>query len=105
MSRPAQFTERMNSHNMSFLSDLTPGETAYIEKSRAADRRLTELGIVSGTHVECVAKAPFGDAKAYLIRGAVIALRRSDALEIEVSRTKRTFAARAPIGAKERSWG
>ena len=95
----------MNFLKMSYLSDLPPGETAYIEKLRAADRRLTELGIVPGTEIECVAKAPFGDAKAYLIRGAVIALRRSDALKIDVCRMKTTFAARAPIIKEERSWG
>lgn len=71
---------------MSFLSDLAPGEVAYVEQGQCHGRRLTELGLIGNTKVECVAKAPFGDTKAYLIRGAVIALRRSDALNIRVQR-------------------
>ena len=42
-------------------------------------RRLLELGLVPGTRVTCAAVSPAGDPAAYLIRGAVIALRRKDA--------------------------
>lgn len=32
----------------------------------------------------CVGKGPFGDPKAYEIRGAVVAIRNSDAEQIEI---------------------
>lgn len=45
-------------------------------------RRLLDLGLVVGTRVTCVGKSPMGDPSAYLIRGAVIALRDDDAKDI-----------------------
>ncbi len=44
--------------------------------------RLMDIGLVEGTTVECVRKSPAGDPKAYLIRGAVIALRNEDAATV-----------------------
>ncbi len=41
-------------------------------------RRLQDIGIIRGTHIECLQKSLFGDPIAYLIRGAVIALRCED---------------------------
>lgn len=49
-------------------------------------RRLLDLGLVSGTEVECVGKSPSGDPAAYLIRGAVIALRSEDSQNVAVLR-------------------
>lgn len=40
-----------------------------------ARRRMLDLGIVSGTKIEPLYKSPSGNPVAYLIRGAVIALR------------------------------
>ena len=42
-------------------------------------RRLLDIGLVPGTTVECVGQSPGGDPKAYLIRGAAIAIRQEDA--------------------------
>ena len=42
-------------------------------------RRLEDLGVVSGTRITCLMKSPLGDPHAYLIRGAVIAIRCDDA--------------------------
>ena len=64
------------------LSALAEGESAYVTEisaSPAMDRRLTDLGLVRGTRVTCVLRSPAGDPCAYLIRGALIALRRTDA--------------------------
>lgn len=47
-------------------------------------RRLLDIGIVVGTKVMCVLKSPWGDPTAYLIRGAVIALRNEDSSKIIV---------------------
>lgn len=47
-------------------------------------RRLQDIGLIEGTTVECLQKSPAGDPAAYLIRGAVIALRSEDSARILV---------------------
>ena len=47
-------------------------------------RRMLDLGLVAGTEVECVGKSPSGDPAAYLVRGAVIAIRSEDARGVAV---------------------
>ena len=42
-------------------------------------RRLLDLGFTPGTCAQCLFSAPSGNPKAYMIRGAVIALRNDDA--------------------------
>ncbi len=69
------------------LSDLGEGESAYVKEVSARpgmDRRLTDLGLVPGTQVTCVLQSPAGDPRAYWIRGALIALRGSDAGGVRV---------------------
>lgn len=64
------------------LSALGPGESAVVDVvggEEAMRRRLMDLGLIGGTRVTCLGRSPFGDPAAYLIRGAVIALRRADA--------------------------
>lgn len=51
-------------------------------------RRLLDLGVVTDTKIEALYKSPTGDPIAYLIRGAVIALRNEDAQKIYVSAIK-----------------
>ena len=48
-------------------------------------RRLMDLGILPGTQLAVDLRSPLGDPTAYLIRGAVIALRREQAKQIEIS--------------------
>ena len=63
------------------LSSLQCGQSAVVRASEtqgAMRRRLQDIGLISGTRVECVGVSPLGDPAAYLIRGAVIALRRED---------------------------
>lgn len=72
------------------LSALPLGESAYVTQVSASPsmlRRLTDLGLVSGTCVTCVARSPSGDPSAYLIRGALIALRRADADGVRLERS------------------
>lgn len=69
------------------LADLKQGETAFVSDLTgrgAMRRRLQDLGLIQGTRVECVGVSPLGDPAAYLIRGAVIALRGRDAAQILV---------------------
>lgn len=47
-------------------------------------RRLQDIGLIEGTPVECVHVGPGGDPVAYLIRGAVIAIRNEDSAKILV---------------------
>ena len=67
------------------LSDLTPGQrgkVAGVAGAGALARRLWDLGFLPGTPVACTARAPAGDPAAYLVRGAVIALRDRDAARV-----------------------
>lgn len=48
-------------------------------------RRLSDLGLIPGAVVECLGRSPLGDPTAYLIRGAVIAIRRRDAMGVLVT--------------------
>ena len=73
------------------LCSLNEGESATVEKlSLSGDiyRRLTHLGLIKGTKVECLHKSPAGNPIAYLIRGAVIAIRNEDAEKISVSKER-----------------
>ena len=47
-------------------------------------RRLLDIGLVENTEVECLGRSPAGDPCAYLIRGAVIAIRSEDCRNILV---------------------
>jgi len=79
------------------LTALREGECGYVTEistGPAMARRLTDLGLVRGTRVTCVARSPAGDPCAYLIRGALIALRRGDAQGVRLERS----AQRAPTG-------
>jgi len=71
------------------LSALREGESGYVIRIEAGTdmaRRLADLGLVEGTRVTCVARSPAGDPCAYLIRGALIALRCRDADGIVLKR-------------------
>ena len=46
--------------------------------------RLMDIGLIPGTAVIPLLQSPLGDPRAYLIRGAVIALRETDAAEVKV---------------------
>jgi len=69
------------------LADLSPGRRAVVATLSAtglARRRLLDLGLTTEATVEVIRSSPLGDPTAYLIRGAIIALRRRDAAGITV---------------------
>ena len=66
------------------LRDGQRGLVAGINETGPMGRRLRDMGLVQGTRVECLQHSPFGDPAAYLIRGAVIALRREDSRQVQV---------------------
>lgn len=74
------------------LSALAEGESGYVQQIHARpamSRRLADLGLIPGTRVTCVFSSPAGDPCAYLIRGALIALRQADAEGIMVRRQEK----------------
>lgn len=67
------------------LNDIRPGQSARVIKNTADGsirRRLLDLGLTEHTRIQCVGKSPSGDPAAFLIRGAVIAIRKKDGKEI-----------------------
>lgn len=72
---------------MKNLTDLKVGDTAEVVSilpSSAIRRRLQDIGLVEGTNIKCLHKSPAGDPVAFYIRGAVIALRNEDSINILV---------------------
>ncbi len=70
---------------MKKLNELELSQKAVIDKiltSGDMRRRFIDIGLIENTVVECVGISPQGDPKAYLIRGAVIAIRNQDSAEI-----------------------
>ena len=69
------------------LSDLMPQEWATVKRLDTPPqmrRRFLDIGLIEGTRVLCVGKSPANDPSAYLIRGAVIAIRRRDAQTVAI---------------------
>lgn len=71
------------------LCQLRPGEWGTM---RALDlggslrRRLGDMGLIPGTKIQCAYIGPHGSPIAFWIRGAMVALRRTDCGKIVVER-------------------
>jgi ferrous iron transport protein A len=64
------------------LADLAVGEYGMIAglvTVGSMRRRFLDVGLSAGTRVMCVGESPFGDPRAYFVRGCKIAIRRTDA--------------------------
>ena len=73
------------------LDQLQPGDVADVTVVGGQGpfrRRLMELGIIPGTPVERTGQAPMGDPLTFRVRGAVLCLRRTEAVTIEVDRAR-----------------
>lgn len=71
------------------LAQLSVGETASVLEVNGdgpVSKRLMEMGLVPGVSVRLVKRAPFGCPLQISLRGYHLALRRSEADEISVSR-------------------
>ncbi|MBS5844041.1 MAG: ferrous iron transport protein A [Clostridiales bacterium] len=67
------------------LNDIKPGQTAKVKEllsTGSIRRRLLDIGLIENTEVECLGRSPAGDPSAFLIRGAVIAIRSEDCRNI-----------------------
>jgi len=70
------------------LDQLTAGEQGVIETvdcTPVVARRLMELGLVPGTSIELVRRAPLGDPIEIAVRGVRLSLRRAEARKIHVT--------------------
>jgi ferrous iron transport protein A len=69
------------------LSELAAGERGSVTRvagDAEAARRLMEMGLMRGTSVEVVRRAPLGDPLEVKVRGFMLTLRRAEAEHIEV---------------------
>jgi ferrous iron transport protein A len=69
------------------LSELAAGERGSVTRvagDAEAARRLMEMGLMRGTFVEVVRRAPLGDPLEVKVRGFMLTLRRAEAEHIEV---------------------
>ncbi|MEW6227755.1 MAG: FeoA family protein [Bacillota bacterium] len=69
------------------LSSVPMGCTCRVTRLLVSDhvrRRLLDIGLVPATTVTAVRRSAAGDPTAYLIRGALIALRREQASKVMV---------------------
>ena len=67
------------------LNCLLPGQSGTVKELHSCGtmrRRLLDIGLVENTKIECIGRSPCGDPSAYLIRGAVIAIRCEDCRNI-----------------------
>ena len=72
---------------MRTLAQLAPGDRAKVAKvagDAEAARRLMEMGLMRGTSVEVVRRAPLGDPLEVKVRGFMLTLRLAEARHIEV---------------------
>jgi DtxR family Mn-dependent transcriptional regulator len=77
---------------MKTLNDISPGKKARVigldENCQGFERfRLLDLGVVPGTEITIALDNPLREPLAYLIRGAIIALRKDQAEKILVEET------------------
>ncbi len=73
------------------LSELRPGEEGVVvrvEGPPALRRRLMEMGVVRGTKIKMVRRAPLGDPIEYEVKGYNLSLRagEADGVYVEVAR-------------------
>lgn len=69
------------------LACLFPGDRALVQRVHGAPdfaRRMCELGLVPGTEIRMIRRAPFGDPLEFVVRGTHFSIRRDEAEGIRV---------------------
>ncbi len=78
------------SHTQQTLGDLSPGEKATVKRVISRNSRLAErllaMGLVAGTVIEVICKAPFGDPIQIKTRGYDLSLRQNEAEQIQIAK-------------------
>lgn len=86
LTSPKQFSRQSSSAHP--LSELQPGDQAVIERTEGTvpviRRRLLEMGLTHGTHIEVIRFAPLGDPIEISVRGYRLSLRKDEAAFILV---------------------
>ncbi len=75
----------MNLIDLDRLDLNTIGIVNEIKCSDSIKRRLLDMGLVKGTKIVPVLISPSKDPRAFEVRGTIIAIRKEDAVKIEVS--------------------
>ena len=73
------------------LNELNIHEKAVVKNisdESEMKQRFIDIGIVPDTKIECVLLSPFKNPKAYMIKGAVVAIRNEDAKCIFIERVE-----------------
>ena len=69
------------------LKDLEVEDVGIVKKidgDEMIKRRLLDLGLIEGTKIKPVLVSPSGDPKAFEFRGALIAIREEDTINIKI---------------------
>jgi len=69
------------------LSSMKPGESGIIDRfigNNSALLRLQEMGLLPGTPVEFIRKAPMGDPLEIRLRGYHLSLRKAEATAVAI---------------------
>ena len=80
------------------LDQLPIGQSAAVDHvggGRQVSRRLMEMGLLPGTRVETIRRAPLGDPLKIRLRGYLLSLRLADAAQIGLAPESLTEAVKA----------
>jgi Fe2+ transport system protein FeoA len=69
------------------LSEMRPGESGRVTKvtgDRLLRRRIMDMGIVQGTEIKVVRRAPLGDPIEFLLKDYHLSLRKNEAENVYV---------------------
>ena len=72
---------------MKTLNELNPGDLVLVKRVHGEGslrRRILDMGIIRGTRLEMVKKAPLGDPIEVKIKGYDLSLRKTEAALVEV---------------------
>ncbi len=74
---------------MSNLSEIVDGISITVKEVPSSELsvKLVEMGIMKGTELQVLYRAPFGDPIAVDVNGYVLALRKDEACMIEVEKS------------------
>jgi Fe2+ transport system protein FeoA len=84
----ALFGRRSPARAVATLADLAPGQRARIVALEGAGpivQRLYEMGLIEGTEVQLVRRAPLGDPLEIRLMGYALSLRGAEAARIQVT--------------------